>query len=230
MSQFEKQYVVDFYNQNAEHFSSTRYNSWPSVTKFVNNLKSNTSILDAGCGNGKNMTIRNDLQWTGCDISSGLLTICKDKGFDNVLECDVRNLPFDNDTFDNLISIAVVHHISDFQERVKACQEFIRVVKPGGKIFIQVWQNKFVSNNKFVPINGIGDDGEYFVTWSKNQKICNLDHNNDPRKDKKNNVKKRYYHMFDDKEIDKLIDNLNDIIVEKKFIEANNWVVVLIKQ
>jgi hypothetical protein len=36
--------------------------------------------------------------------------------------------------------------------------------------------------------------------------------------------------MFDDKEIDKLIDNLNNIIVEKKFIEANNWVVVLIKQ
>lgn len=221
MSKFEKQYVIDFYNQTAEHFSSTRYKSWPSVTQFVNSLESNTTILDAGCGNGKNMLIRSDLKWTGCDISSELLKICKDKGLDNVIECNIINLPFDNNTFDNLISIAVVHHISDFQNRVNACQEFIRVVKSGGKIFIQVWQNKFVSNNKFIPINGKCDDGEYFITWSTNRKICNLDHNN---------VKKRYYHMFDDKEIDKLVDNLNDVSIEKKFIEANNWVIILVKK
>lgn len=207
----EQKYVVDFYNSKAEHFSETRFKSWPAITEFVGGLPSNSTILDAGCGNGKNMTIRDDINWTGCDISEGLLNICRERGFENVFWADLRDISRDDNTFDNVISVAVVHHISTFEGRVKACQELIRVCKPGGKIFIQVWQDLGVNNDKFQPIN---DDGDYYVTWKSKDGT---------------EVTPRFYHMFKEDEIERLIDSLKDIKVIKTLVEVKNHVIILEK-
>jgi predicted TPR repeat methyltransferase len=62
--QFEKRYVNDVYNEIAPEFDQSRYNVWPSVESFlrqtVESFKSadataTTSVLEVGCGNGKNL-------------------------------------------------------------------------------------------------------------------------------------------------------------------------------
>lgn len=58
---FESSFVHNVYNQIAEHFSSTRHSAWPGVVEFINQLPACSLILDAGCGNGKYLNIRNDI-------------------------------------------------------------------------------------------------------------------------------------------------------------------------
>ncbi len=68
MSQLEAEHVKDVYEQIAGHFSETRYKAWPVVDKFFKQLSSNTVGLDIGCGNGKNMLVRDDVRCIGFDL------------------------------------------------------------------------------------------------------------------------------------------------------------------
>jgi SAM-dependent methyltransferase len=53
--------------------------------------------------------------------------------YDNVdLVCDISNIPFQDDSVDVIVSIAVLEHVPD---PAKVVAEFYRVLKPGGKIF-----------------------------------------------------------------------------------------------
>ena len=208
LSKLEKEYVLDTYTKISDGFSKSRSQAWPSVVEFINTFPINTSMLDAGCGNGKNMIVRDDLKWTGCDICPELLDICRNRNL-NVVEADIRYLPFDNNTFDASMSVAVIHHIDTFEGRLKAVDELIRVTKTSGKIFIQVWQDTDLENNKFQKINSHGD---YYITWTQNNEII-----------------KRFYHMFKEDEVDRLIDKLVGIKIIKKYIEASNWIILLEK-
>ena len=44
---------------------------------FIDSLESGSKLFEAGCGNGKNLTYRKDIQTYGCDISSGLIDVCR---------------------------------------------------------------------------------------------------------------------------------------------------------
>ena len=57
----EQQYVHDVYDNIAEHFSDTRYCIWDFVKNFLENKSSDMKGIDIGCGNGKNMLCRKDL-------------------------------------------------------------------------------------------------------------------------------------------------------------------------
>ncbi len=49
---------------------------------------------------------------------------------------DAENLPFESDSFDVVYSFGVLHHTPDTQ---KAIDEVYRVLKPGGKIIIMLY-------------------------------------------------------------------------------------------
>lgn len=78
----------------------THFRIWGSVKKFL------LLILNHGCGNGKNMLYRPELTFTGIDISKEQVNICQKKGLD-VIESTMTSLPFQNDTFNNIICIAI---------------------------------------------------------------------------------------------------------------------------
>lgn len=202
----EDNYVHDTYNNISAEFDRSRYSPWPSVKDFVNSLDPNSYLLDAGCGNGKNMQIRDDLKCIGCDASNSFVDICKSKGL-SVINANIKQLPFLDNIFDAVICIAVIHHIFEEKHRIVAINELVRVLKPKGKLLFQVWTREQQLTKKFIPIEN--SDNDFFVTWKGDNK--------------------RYYHLFPEDEIINLIKNINGIKLLKKEYEKDNWVIILEK-
>ena len=200
----EEEKVKQVYDIIASHFSDTRYNVWPAVASFLDTLEPQSNILDCGCGNGKNMLYRTDCTNVGIDNSVGLLEISKGKGLD-VIEGDIRNLPYSDNSFDAAISVAVIHHLATPEDRLIAIQEMIRVVKPGGKIYIQVWDINVAADkpHKFIPIN---QDGDYIVNWNNKQD---------------GKIYERYYHLYTETEFTQIFEKYDGEISN----DHNNWII-----
>lgn len=56
-----------------------------------------------------------------------------------VLVSDNLSLPFRDESFDAVLSIAVVHHFATTERRVGALRELARVLRIGGRLVISVW-------------------------------------------------------------------------------------------
>ena len=75
----ENLYVKNVYNSISKEFSDTRYRPWSCVETFMDSIESGSIIGDIGCGNGKNMNVRDDVSFYGCDFSENLVKICQQK-------------------------------------------------------------------------------------------------------------------------------------------------------
>ena len=93
--------VKEVYNAIANHFNNSRNRVWGSVRTFLDSLSAGSRVLEVGCGNGKNMLYRRDLEFSGTDISERQVQICRGKGLSVDLGC-MTNLPFDTCVFDNI--------------------------------------------------------------------------------------------------------------------------------
>jgi SAM-dependent methyltransferase len=202
--------IKQVYNNIAIDFDRTRYKIWPVIKRFLDSLNSNTLVGDIGCGNGKNMMIdRRDIKFKGIDLSDEFVKICTSKGLD-VINGNILNIPFDDDYFDNCISIAVIHHLKEKNDRIKAIREILRITKHNGTILIYVWafeqpsdgKIKFNSTDEMVPYTTITGQTYY-----------------------------RYYHLYNK---DELINELKEItqykyeIIENGY-ERGNWYIIIKK-
>ncbi len=127
----------EFYSKHAPDFSRTRFRIWPHVRQFVETLPPGALMLDIGCGNGKNMSLRSDIHTVGIERSSQLCKICTDEGLD-VLNGSATALPFKDESFDAAIMIAVIHHLTP-DEQIQALDEIQRILKKGGTCFLTNW-------------------------------------------------------------------------------------------
>ena len=200
---FEEKNVQNIYNIIADDFNRTRYNVWNSVEKFINDFSINSQFLEIGCGNGKNMMLRQN-NFIGCDNCEQFLKICINKNL-NVIKCCATKLPFNNNSFDATISVAVIHHLSNYERRIQAIKEQVRVTKHGGKIFIEVWG--FENNNRVINKNQ-----DSMVPWKYKGKTYN-----------------RYYHFFKKDEIIDIVNSIDKINIEKLYWEKYNWIIILVK-
>jgi ubiquinone/menaquinone biosynthesis C-methylase UbiE len=128
---------TEFYETHAQDFSKSRFRIWPDVKELLDSLPPYSTVLDIGCGNGKNMLYRKDLNMTGLEYSEALCEICINRGL-NVVQGSTLSLPFKDNTFDAIIMIAVIHHIPP-DEHYKVLNEIQRVLKPGGQALITNW-------------------------------------------------------------------------------------------
>ena len=226
---FEKKYVKDVYNSIAEHFSHTRYKPWPKVKAFLDGLPKYSIVGDIGCGNGKYIFCTPELVMIGTDIAESFSVICKTK--DNktqTLVCDTTAIPFRTNSLDYAISIAVIHHLSTKDRRKKAIAELLRIIRPGGKCLIYVWA--FEQEKKF-------GGKDVFVPWN-NQPKYEHETKSSIEKDydeKKNTiVYKRYYHLFEEGELDQLLKDVAkefcyNIKIIDSFYDHENWCINVMK-
>ena len=199
----EKQ-VECVYDKIASEFSTTRANKWPFINRFMESIPKGSKILDIGCGNGRNM-LYDDHEFKGVDISCEFVKICCNRGLD-VKKGTMTELPFENNSFDVILSIASFHHLNNERNRNKALQEMKRVLQPGGTVLLYVWSKNQPGKTK----RTFENYGDVLVPWKSNDgKIYN-----------------RYYYIFQIEEIKELIEK-NGFIIQKHIWDYGNEIFVL---
>jgi len=95
-----------------------------------------TEFLEIGCGNGevaKYIARNYKGRVVGIDIDPEQIKIARDADEDiphlKYLEADSTELPFDDDSFDVILSFGVLHHIPNWDD---ALEEIKRVLRKGG--------------------------------------------------------------------------------------------------
>ena len=219
----ESEHVFDVYEKIAPHFSKTRYKMWPEVSRFLESLAENSLVLDAGCGNGKNLTnpklamIGSDRALAFCKLASeetGRDSFCSDISKDT-------GLSFRAGVFDAVISIAVIHHIPSLAGRIAALRQISRSLKAGGRALVYVWameqEEGSVGARKFA-------SQDVFVPWHFQTKYS------EEGSTEKLEQMHRYYHVFTRSEFESLLDEVKPwLVVKRIYFDSNNWSTELVR-
>lgn len=147
------------------------------VVNFLRDKKG--KILDFGCGGGKHFPYING-EIYGVDFSKEMLKFAKELANKNNLKVNLTkteadNLPFENDFFDSIIFIAVLHCIPKEEKREKTLKELFRILKPKSESLITVWnynQPRFINSEKesFIPWKHDGKEYErYYYLYEKDE-------------------------------------------------------------
>nr|XP_057937006.1 probable tRNA methyltransferase 9B isoform X1 [Doryrhamphus excisus]XP_057937007.1 probable tRNA methyltransferase 9B isoform X1 [Doryrhamphus excisus] len=156
-SQLERDHVHSVYDKIAPYFNDSRYKAWPKVRQFLLDQPPGSIVADIGCGNGKYLDINKEVFKLGCDVCRPLVDFAWSRGHE-VQMCDGLHLPYRDGCFDAVLSIAVIHHLSTKERRIRAIKEMARTLRAGGRIMIYVWameqkRRKFEKQDIFVPWN-----------------------------------------------------------------------------
>lgn len=105
-------------------------------------------VLDVGCGNGRNLIyfLRNGYEVFAIDpqphavetVKELSAVLAPDNPLENFMVCSAEDLPFNDATFDLIISSAVLHFAKDAQHFDSMLQSMFRVLKPGGYFFARL--------------------------------------------------------------------------------------------
>lgn len=148
----ERAYVHDVYENCDEPSGPIR----PRIAQFLNNLDPGAVVCDVGCGNGRYLAHGNrSICTVGVDRCYRLSKVAREKGGE-VIMCDNLELPFRDNSFDAVLSLAVVHHFATTERRVNALRELARVLRIGGRVIITVWaleqrHRRFESQDVLIP-------------------------------------------------------------------------------
>ena len=206
MNDIEQKYVYDTYKIISKHFNDSRAYLWESVKNFIKSIPNYSIILEVGSGNGKNLN-KNHCFNLAIDLCPDFCKISKNKNIETICGNNLQ-LPNKDNSIDYILSIAVVHHLSSYERRLKCISELIRVLKPNGRLLIQVWalEQPDKSRRKFVK-------QENLVEYkSPDKTISEL----------------RYYYVFKKGELEDMLKKFNVKIVFSKW-EYGNWVVLVEK-
>ena len=98
-------------------------------------------ILDAGCGIGRFTEIVKKYGGNviGVDLSYSVEAAKQNVPEAMIIQADILNLPFKENSFDYVFSLGVIHHTSNTR---KAFDCLARLVKPNGKMAVWVYSNE----------------------------------------------------------------------------------------
>jgi 2-polyprenyl-3-methyl-5-hydroxy-6-metoxy-1,4-benzoquinol methylase len=226
----------DIYNIIAEDFNKTRCYVWKCLKIFGKKIIKdddiqNKTLIEIGCGNGRNLdyiVLENIIKKNNIYSIDGcqkFVEMIKNKGY-NCNECLIQEIKNkDNNTYDYLICIAVIHHLKTDEERFNAIVDCWNLVKKGGKAMFTTWafeQNyiyKDKDKDKEIIINTKRPKklelGDNIVAWKSN-KIS----------EKYNDIN-RYYYIFNEEKWKKLWNCFELLFPEVNIeiiYEEQNWI------
>jgi len=153
----EKQTVKEVYNVIAEEYDLRFSAETPSDKRFnememnfiLSKLKPEDEVLDLGCGTGRfTVPMAERVQRvTGLDLCPAMIEKAREKTSQRGLrvefkEGDMTNLQFADKSFDVVTSMVALMHIP-LDQRQAVFSEAARVLKPGGRMIINVKNTAF---------------------------------------------------------------------------------------
>jgi ubiquinone/menaquinone biosynthesis C-methylase UbiE len=135
-------------------------------------------VLDLGSGSGRHLTKIKKGQMYLVDFSKEMLKLAEKKAKQKKIKIQTKqgelfNIPYENEFFDYAICISALHCLKKSKHK-KAIKELYRVLKKNAKALIGVWNFK---SKRFNQKKG----KEKLISWK--------------------NKGKRYYYLFEEKEI-----------------------------
>jgi ubiquinone/menaquinone biosynthesis C-methylase UbiE len=200
------------YNLISSSFATSRDRLWPEMKFLFDYAKENERVLDIGCGNGRFSQYLEKADYMGIDFSQKLIEEAK-KRFPqkNFLMADALSLPFENESFNKVYGIAVIHHIPSFEYKLKILLEAKRVLMSGGYLFLTAW-NLTEKNKKFLIKNTLQNLFSFSFSW---QDFFIK--------------RKRYYYLFKKNELSSLAKKAGFEIIEEGIIKEerrNNFYLI----
>lgn len=143
-----------------------------------NRFNSQMTILDAGCGGGRNLVyfLQNDFQVFAVDQNAQAIeqvrqlakTLSPNNHTENFQMSPIEKMPFANEQFDWVISSAVLHFARDERHFNRMLGEMWRVLKPQGFFFARLASSTGIENL----IKPVGD-GRYLLPDNSERFLVN---------------------------------------------------------
>lgn len=199
--------LQNVYNKISEHFNITRYKVWPSTAYFLNSLDINSINVEIGCGNGRNMFYRRELNILGVDFCENFVKMVNKNGGRAIIGKMQDDL-FEENSFDNLLCIAVFHHLDNDIDRLKTLNNFKKIVKKNGKLLISLWA---MEQEETSPVRF--NKKEEMVPWTDRFS---------------NQIYYRYYRIFEENDFEEYLKLVPELKIDEKFYENGNWIYILV--
>jgi len=182
-----------------------RNHSVPEVVEFLKDKKG--KILDLGCGSGRNF-VKADFETYGVDFSRKMIELAekyakKEKLKAKLFKKNAWEMDFPDNYFDSAVFIATLHCIPDEKHREESLKQLARVLKPGSRALITVWdkeQDRFKDMEK-----------EILLPWGTDENGKRVEY-------------MRYYYLYDKEEILALLKKYFKIIkIYSKDVEGSRF-------
>lgn len=117
-------------------------------------LADGARVLDLGCGGGRHSELAASLGYevSSIDVNPEMLITTKERLHNKGLVSDIKEgsidaIPFDDATFDIVITTGVLHQANTIEEYVTALEELARIVKSEGYVLLNIFTNKAWDDN-----------------------------------------------------------------------------------
>ncbi len=183
------------WNTIAPEWNEFKKKSSKLSEKFLS--KQSGKIIDIGAGSGRHLKkIKNGKMYL-VDFSEKMIELAKKNAEKKKIKAefcvaDMTCLPYKDNFFDGGICISALHCLKK-EKHLKAIKEMFRVLKPNAELLVMVW-NK--NNKRFKREK----EKEKLIGWK--------------------NKGKRYYYLFEEKEIFQLFESVGFKIIEKNNCES----------
>lgn len=186
--------TIDTYDKTANEFIEKvqAYAPEPEREKFVSSIKPGGSILDAGCGSGRdaNYFASKGFVVTGIDLSETLLVYARNHSEKHVTfrTMDLRNIDFPDVSFYGIWACASLLHLKR-EEIAPVLRKFRDLLTAGGILFLLMKEGegeklaasstisgdvRFFSYYSTVELKGLTTDAGFLVTelytWDQNDR------------------------------------------------------------
>lgn len=125
-----------------EHFVPALFGPWGDKLARLSSVGPGDNVLDVACGTGALTLAVNSLvqpggSVTGLDANDEMLTVARRKAPTITwVSAPAEALPFVDASFDAVVSQAALMFFAD---KIQALREILRVLRPGGRLTIAVW-------------------------------------------------------------------------------------------
>ena len=185
----------DFYNSFAAEFSQSREAINSGIARTMAMLDQ-SAVLDVGCGDGRvRRVLPGECRYVGIDFSAKLIGRAATERRGRFVLADLSvPLPIAPHWFPAVVCYAVLHHLPE-PNRLPLLQSLARILRPGGRIALSVWQILHSERMRRKIAQDLGNN-DFLLTWKRGGRSL------------------RYVHHFDEDELRELAEAAGLRVIE----------------